>query len=125
MTLRLVALMSVVLLLSLAAFGLMMSHYQDRVMEEVARTASEVGRATLRTLESHGQSGTTVTAPARAASGAFVWESNTVSDGDGVEVQQHLFPSIVGLAVLIGARPSLKALWGSQPPCIVSPFSTQ
>jgi signal transduction histidine kinase len=51
MTLRLVALMSVVLLLSLAAFGLLMTHYQAQVMAEVARTASEVGQATLRTLE--------------------------------------------------------------------------
>lgn len=54
MTLRLVALMSVVLLLSMAAFGLLMGYYQDRVMEEVARTAAEVGRATLRTLEFRG-----------------------------------------------------------------------
>jgi len=51
MTVRLVALMSVVLLLSLAAFGLMIGLYQDQVMAEVARTASEVGRATLRTFE--------------------------------------------------------------------------
>jgi signal transduction histidine kinase len=51
MTLRLVGLMSVVLLLSLAAFGLLTAHYQDRVMEEVARTASTVGRATFRTFE--------------------------------------------------------------------------
>jgi signal transduction histidine kinase len=55
MTLRLVAVMSVVLLLSLAAFGLMINHYQDQVMEEVARTASEVGRATLRSLEARSQ----------------------------------------------------------------------
>jgi len=54
MTLRLLTLMSVVLLLSLAAFGLAMSHYQDQVMDEVARTASEVGRATLRTFEFQG-----------------------------------------------------------------------
>jgi signal transduction histidine kinase len=51
MTLRLVALMSVVLLLSLAAFGLIVGLYQDQVMAEVARTASEVGRATLRSFE--------------------------------------------------------------------------
>ena len=51
MTLRLVALMSVVLLLSLAAFGLAMSHYQDQVMEEVAHTASVVGQAALGTLD--------------------------------------------------------------------------
>ncbi|MCP3977834.1 MAG: HAMP domain-containing protein [bacterium] len=51
MTLRLIALMSVVLLLSLGAFGLLMAHYQDQVMEEVARTASAVGQATLRTFE--------------------------------------------------------------------------
>ena len=54
MTLRLVCLMSVVLLVSLAAFGLLTAHYQDQVMEEVARTASTVGRATLRTFEMEG-----------------------------------------------------------------------
>ena len=51
MTLRLVALMSVVLLLSLGAFGLMINHYQDQLMAEVALTASEAGKAALRTLE--------------------------------------------------------------------------
>ena len=51
MTFRLVALMCVVLLLSLAAFALLMNHYQDEVLQEVARTASAVGRATLRTLD--------------------------------------------------------------------------
>ena len=51
MTLRLVALMSVVLLLCLGAFGLLINHYQDQLMVEVARTASEAGRAALRTLE--------------------------------------------------------------------------
>lgn len=54
MTVRLVGLMSVVLLLSLAAFGLLMGYYQDQVMQEVARTASAVGRATLSTFESPG-----------------------------------------------------------------------
>lgn len=53
MTLRLVALMSVVLLLCLAAFGLLVQHSQAQVMQEVAETASEVGRATLRTFELH------------------------------------------------------------------------
>lgn len=52
MTYRLIGFMSIVLLLSLAAFALLMSHYQDQFMGEVARTASEVGRATLQTLES-------------------------------------------------------------------------
>lgn len=47
MTFRLVTLMSVVLLLSLAAFGLLMARYQDDVMAEVAKTASAVGQATL------------------------------------------------------------------------------
>jgi signal transduction histidine kinase len=51
MTLRLVALISVVLLLSLAAFGLLMGYYQDQVVQVVADTASDVGRATLRALE--------------------------------------------------------------------------
>jgi len=51
MTLRLVALMSVVLLLSLAAFGLLANHYQEQLMEEVQTIASEVGQATLRTMD--------------------------------------------------------------------------
>jgi len=51
MTIRLVALMSFVLLLCLAAFGLLVSHYQEQVTEEVARVAAEAGRAALSTLE--------------------------------------------------------------------------
>jgi signal transduction histidine kinase len=50
MTFRLVTLMSTVLLLTLAAFGLLMAHYQDQVMAEVANTASAVGQATLHEL---------------------------------------------------------------------------
>lgn len=51
MTLRLMTLMSVVLLISLVSLGLLMTHSQDKLMDEVARTASAVGQATLRTLE--------------------------------------------------------------------------
>ncbi len=51
MTLRLVGLMSVVLLLSLAAFGLLANHFQEQLMQEVQTTAANVGQATLRTLE--------------------------------------------------------------------------
>jgi signal transduction histidine kinase len=58
MTFRLVGLMSVVLLVSLAALALLMSHYQDRVMGELARTVSEVGRATLQTLDAVPNPGT-------------------------------------------------------------------
>ena len=50
MTLRLVALMSVVLLLSLAAVGLLVNHYQEQFMREVHTTAADVGQAALRTL---------------------------------------------------------------------------
>jgi len=51
MTLRLVALMSVVLLLCLGAFGLVVNYFQDQVMAEVAHTASAAGQAALRTFE--------------------------------------------------------------------------
>lgn len=51
MTYRLVGLMSLVLLLSLAAFALLMGSYQEQVMGEVTRTISEVGRATFHTFE--------------------------------------------------------------------------
>jgi signal transduction histidine kinase len=57
MTLRLVALMSVVLLLSLAAVGLLVNHYQERFMQEVQATASDVGQAALRTLDWTGSEG--------------------------------------------------------------------
>ena len=50
MTLRLIALISAVLLLSLAAFGLLMGYYQNQMVQVVADTASDVGRATLRAL---------------------------------------------------------------------------
>jgi signal transduction histidine kinase len=43
--------MCVVLLLSLGAFGFLVNQSQEAIMEEVARTASEVGKATLRTLD--------------------------------------------------------------------------
>ncbi len=53
MTFRLVGLMSLVLLLSLAAFALVMNSYQADVMDEVTRTVSMVGKATLQTFERH------------------------------------------------------------------------
>jgi len=77
MTLRLVAVMSVVLLLSLAAFGLMINHYQDQVMEEVARTASEVGRATLRSVEARGQGMVFETIQQAGANEWISWEPDT------------------------------------------------
>ncbi len=51
MTAKLVGLISGVLLLCLSAFALLMHYYQGQVRREVARTVSEVGRATIRTLE--------------------------------------------------------------------------
>lgn len=51
MTLRLVGLMTAVLLLCLAAFAYLMNRHQQQVMEELQRTVSEVGQATLRGLE--------------------------------------------------------------------------
>ncbi|HMC81850.1 MAG TPA: HAMP domain-containing sensor histidine kinase [Candidatus Polarisedimenticolia bacterium] len=53
MTFRLVGLMSLVLLLSLAAFALLMNSYQADVMDEVTQTVSTVGKATLRSIEIH------------------------------------------------------------------------
>jgi signal transduction histidine kinase len=49
--------MSVVLLLSLAAVGVLLNHYQEQFMQEVQTTASDVGQATLRTLEWTGSFG--------------------------------------------------------------------
>jgi len=75
MTIRLVALMSVILLLSLAAFGLVVNHYQDQVMQEVAKTASAVGQATLRTFEFQSHHGNDEVSFGPEGAGIFVWES--------------------------------------------------
>ena len=45
MTLRLVALMGVLLLLCLGAFGLLANHYQQQVMDEAAEIASQSAKA--------------------------------------------------------------------------------
>lgn len=65
MTYRLVGLMSLVLLLSLAAFALLMSSYQAGVMDEVTRTVSAVGKATLQTFEMQTGASAGRTAPVR------------------------------------------------------------
>ncbi len=51
MTLRLVAVMSVVLLLCLGAFGLIANHFQEQVMVEAAKIASESAKAIFATLD--------------------------------------------------------------------------
>jgi len=51
MTIRLVAVMSVVLLLCLGAFGLIANHYQEQVMGEAAKIASESAKAIFGTLD--------------------------------------------------------------------------
>jgi signal transduction histidine kinase len=81
MTLRLVAVMSIVLLLSLGAFGLLAQHYQDQLMAEVGRTASAVGRATLQTFV--WQDGAKPYAPPVGLPGEPSW-----GDDDVVEVHR-------------------------------------
>lgn len=81
MTLRLVAVMSVVLLLSLASFGLLVNHYQDQVMQEVARTASAVGQATLRTFE-FGPHDDLHVETKGDGTGVFVWQSGPLESTD-------------------------------------------
>ncbi len=93
MTLRLVALMSVVLLLSLAAFGVLMSHHQDQVMQELTQTVSDVGRAALGTFEFdwHGEGN------------AQVWVSD---DGpSGLVTERHVERTIVAHAQSPGEAP--------------------
>lgn len=53
MTYRLIALMSIVLLLCLATFAFATKHYQDEVMQELPRTVTRAGQAAFRSLESH------------------------------------------------------------------------
>jgi signal transduction histidine kinase len=79
MTVRLVALMSVVLLLSLGAFGLLINHYQDQLMTEVAQTASEAGRAALSTLDFK-RAGIAVPV-GRHDANSFTWRSATDDQG--------------------------------------------
>ncbi len=54
MTTRLVCLMSLLLLVALAVFGLLVQHSQDRIMEELEKTVSTVGRGTLQSLGPRG-----------------------------------------------------------------------
>ncbi len=84
MTFRLVTLMCAVLLLSLAAFGLLMAHYQDQVMAEVANTASAVGQATL--LELRGG------LVGRAGSDMLFWRDK----GEGGDVTHRVTERVVG-----------------------------
>jgi len=63
MTSRLIGLMSLVLLLSLAAFALLMNSYQAEVMDEVTKTISTVGKETLRTFEQAGEGSTEPSLP--------------------------------------------------------------
>jgi signal transduction histidine kinase len=63
MTSRLIGLMSLVLLLSLAAFALVMNSYQAEVMDEVTKTISTVGKETLRTFEQAGEGSATFDVP--------------------------------------------------------------
>jgi signal transduction histidine kinase len=80
MTYRLVGLMSLVLLISLAAFAYLMGSYQVGVMHEVNRTVSAVGKATLQSFEvhlddSHGNGGAFVAlngAPGKTESYSYV-----------------------------------------------------
>ncbi len=93
MTLRLVALMSVVLLLSLAAFGVLMSHHQDQVMQELTQTVSDVGRAALGTFEFdwHGEGN------------AQVWVYD--DDPSGLAHERHVERTIVAHAHSPGEAP--------------------
>jgi len=78
--------MSLVLLLSLAAFGITVDRWQQQVMDEVARTASEVGRATLRTFELPAARRHTPAEPGEGSarsevSAVFVWHGEVTPTG--------------------------------------------
>jgi signal transduction histidine kinase len=90
MTLRLVALMSVVLLLSLGAFGLLMAHYQDQVMEEVTRTASVVGRTALGTWEARAAASPFPGAVGGDEGGAVFFWTDSCSGETAGECDAHL-----------------------------------
>jgi len=88
MTYRLVGLMSLVLLLSLATFALLMNSYQAGVMDEVTRTVSAVGKATLQTFEmqprvSVGRPALIQTDDAVGSRGEIVYE--VLQDSPGVQ----------------------------------------
>ncbi|MEQ8766594.1 MAG: ATP-binding protein [Planctomycetota bacterium] len=55
MTTRLVCLMSLLLLATLAVFGLLVQHSQDRIMAELERTVSTVGRGAIQSLDRVGR----------------------------------------------------------------------
>jgi signal transduction histidine kinase len=82
-TIRLVGLMSLVLLVSLAAFALLMNSYQVGVMNEVTRTVSNAGKATLKTFIFHADgdpAATTAIVDAAPPAGTHSFQIRTKDD---------------------------------------------
>ncbi|GEM_PF-2354859 len=88
MTLRLVALMSIVLLITLGSFALLVHFHQAEVMEELRHTITNVGRHTLRTLEES-------SSRFPAAAGVFDSEAGPLSI-DGSDDGSHFIYTIEG-----------------------------
>jgi len=78
MTIRLIALMSFVLAITLAAFAFLMARYQQGVISEVEELASEIGKATLKTLDS-----------GHLDAGYWVTET-IVQEGDGTATRRRV-----------------------------------
>jgi signal transduction histidine kinase len=119
MTFRLVGLMSLVLLLSLAAFALVMNSYQAEVMGEVTRTVSAVGRATLQTFEHHtlpsGVKIVTAPAPESGTAGAKIGFQYKVITHDLPDVA---LPNLADHLAIFRSNPHVPAdvLQGTQAP---------
>jgi signal transduction histidine kinase len=103
MTLRLVALMAIVLLLSLMAVGLLVNYYQEQFMSEVQTTAAHVGRAALRTLqwnpnapiEIHSPAGDSAPGSEPSAIGTFshTYSTGVAANGAPLTVELTPFPA--------------------------------
>ena len=114
MTFRLVGLMSLVLLLSLAAFALLTQSYQEEVMAGVTRTISEASRATLRTFDY--RFGMTaddheVIVDRMAQDHAGDLEFRARRDGPTIREMAHFSPGVEGFSMVIvtgaGGLPSM------------------
>jgi signal transduction histidine kinase len=111
--------MSLVLLLSLAAFALVMNSYQVEVMGEVTRTVSAVGRATLQTFEHHtlpsGVKIVTAPAPESGSAGAKIGFQYKVITHD---LPDAVLPNLADHLAIIRSNPHVPAdvLQGTQAP---------
>ena len=90
MTVRLVGAMSLVLLVSLAAFAILMHRHQELVMDELARTVADVGKRTIETMR-FGEDGGSWVARSEPGAGPVIERKVTIRTENKGKVEEKAF----------------------------------